>query len=195
MIAQKGKERHRRGSDSQIYRDLNIFKGTVTQALKLARANIEEITSQNKTKPTDDNKEGIENVPGRQESHVRTSDIYLAIQPSALEDATNGSVVEGDATSFYFVVYLSDPNNNIEFSTVSQPLPLEWSEWLEAPDDEFVNFEADPRDWIIDWLEESMSIAVGVVAQRYVIARMGVHKLLAMSSKAEVAPEKPTSNG
>jgi hypothetical protein len=32
----------------------------------------------------------------------------------------------------------------------------------------------DPRDWVAEWLEESLSLAVGVVAQRYVARRMGV---------------------
>lgn len=203
MIAQKGKERHRRGSDAKGYRDLNMFKGTVEQALKLAKANIEEITSQqNKASKAEGDAEGGDQASGREsaEVQVRTSDIFLAIQPAALDDATTGSVVDADATSFYFVIYLSDPSNNIDFSTVSQPLPLEWAQWLDAPDSQFAGFEADPRDWIIDWVEESMSLAVSVIAQRYVIARMGVNNLLATAkdkeskdSKAEAKTESKSS--
>ncbi|OAA62845.1 putative protein family UPF0615 [Niveomyces insectorum RCEF 264] len=32
----------------------------------------------------------------------------------------------------------------------------------------------DPREWVAEWLEETLSLAVGVVAQRYVARRMGV---------------------
>ncbi|CAK7262660.1 hypothetical protein SEPCBS119000_000083 [Sporothrix epigloea] len=32
----------------------------------------------------------------------------------------------------------------------------------------------DPREWVAEWVEETLSLAVGVVAQRYVAHRMGV---------------------
>ncbi len=32
----------------------------------------------------------------------------------------------------------------------------------------------DPREWVAEWVEETLSLAVGVVAQRYVARRMGV---------------------
>ncbi|KAF4124982.1 Protein of unknown function (DUF2413) [Geosmithia morbida] len=32
----------------------------------------------------------------------------------------------------------------------------------------------DPREWVAEWIEEQLSLAVGVVAQRYVARRMGV---------------------
>ncbi|KAI1328941.1 maintenance of telomere capping protein 1 [Xylariaceae sp. FL0255] len=32
----------------------------------------------------------------------------------------------------------------------------------------------DPREWVAEWIEETLSLAVGVVAQRYVARRMGV---------------------
>ena len=32
----------------------------------------------------------------------------------------------------------------------------------------------DPREWVAEWVEEVISLAVGVVAQRYVARRMGV---------------------
>jgi len=42
MVVQKGKERVRRGSDVNVQRDLNMFKGDVEQAKRLAAANIED---------------------------------------------------------------------------------------------------------------------------------------------------------
>lgn len=32
----------------------------------------------------------------------------------------------------------------------------------------------DPREWVAEWMEEILSLGVGVVAQRYVARRMGV---------------------
>ncbi len=32
----------------------------------------------------------------------------------------------------------------------------------------------DPREWVAEWVEEVLGLAVGVVAQRYVARRMGV---------------------
>jgi len=32
----------------------------------------------------------------------------------------------------------------------------------------------DPREWVSEWFEETISLAVGVTAQRYVAKRMGV---------------------
>jgi len=32
----------------------------------------------------------------------------------------------------------------------------------------------DPREWVSEWVEEILSLSVGVVAQRYVARRMGV---------------------
>jgi hypothetical protein len=33
---------------------------------------------------------------------------------------------------------------------------------------------ADPREWIAEWVEELLCLAVGIVAQAYVAKRMGV---------------------
>ena len=32
----------------------------------------------------------------------------------------------------------------------------------------------DPREWVSEWIEEILSLSIGVVAQRYVAKRMGV---------------------
>lgn len=32
----------------------------------------------------------------------------------------------------------------------------------------------DPREWVAEWVEETLSLAMGIVAQRYVARRMGV---------------------
>ncbi|KAL2261937.1 hypothetical protein VTK26DRAFT_2945 [Humicola hyalothermophila] len=110
------------------------------------------------------------------------------------EDDAEGSVC--------FAVYVLDPVHEIRFSTVSQAVPARWIRWLDAPspaqltpasgegeDDEFQrefgyvpeeireiieSGGVDPREWVAEWVEEALGLAVGVVAQRYVARRMGV---------------------
>lgn len=99
-----------------------------------------------------------------------------------------------------FAVFILDPVHEIQYSTVSQSLPARWIRWLDAPaaapltpasgdDDEFQtefgrlpeeirdileSGGVDPREWVTEWVEEALSLSVGVVAQRYVAHRMGV---------------------
>lgn len=89
-----------------------------------------------------------------------------------------------------FAIYLHDPIHGISFKTVSQSMPQKWADWLDAPvptslEDEEVQLPAeirdiidaggvDPREWVSEWMEETLSLSVGIVAQRYVARRMGV---------------------
>jgi hypothetical protein len=138
---------------------------------------------------------------------VRSSDIFLALQPinhdapkdlfqgsAKVEEKTEGKVeepaAEEDALTT-FAIYLHDPIHSIAFSTLSQPVPQKWIEWLDAvspdnPDagskpqlppeiqDIIMSGGVDPREWVAEWLEEILSLGFGVVAQRYVARRMGV---------------------
>ncbi|CAG9989742.1 unnamed protein product [Clonostachys byssicola] len=138
---------------------------------------------------------------------VRTSDLFLAIQAIAIETDKNlfaGTASEekakedsavkdqGDSEELIcFAVYILDPVHEIQFSTVSQTLPSQWLDWLEAvgdEDDEKTIYESipddikeiiesggeDPREWVAAWVEDILSLSVGVVAQRYVARRMGL---------------------
>ena len=97
-----------------------------------------------------------------------------------------------------FAIYILDPVHEIEYSAVSQSIPARWARWLDAPtpmtpqsaEDEQPTDEdgqlpdeirdiiesggVDPREWVAEWIEELLSLAVGIVAQRYVARRMGV---------------------
>lgn len=96
-----------------------------------------------------------------------------------------------------FALYLHDPIHGIAFHTISQTVPQKWTEWLDAsaPAPEDPNAEdayaprpvvpeaiaeiietggVDPREWVSEWIEETLSLAMGVIAQRYVARRMGV---------------------
>ena len=130
---------------------------------------------------------------------VRSSDIFLAIQAISQansEDLFGGSssekkeedgVVEpaGEPDDLVcFAIYLHDPVHGITFSTVSQTLPEKWIQWLDAsasPDsaeslpDEIAEIVmsggVDPREWAAEWVEEVLTLGVGIVAQRYVARR------------------------
>lgn len=89
-----------------------------------------------------------------------------------------------------FAIYLHDPIHGITYSTITQALPLQWTSWLDAPatpastDPEsalppeiapiILSGGVDPREWVAEWIEEALTLGVGVVAQRYVARRMGV---------------------
>ncbi|KKK15388.1 hypothetical protein P175DRAFT_0516246 [Aspergillus ochraceoroseus IBT 24754] len=112
-----------------------------------------------------------------------------------------------------FALYLHDPIHGIAFHTVSQAIPQKWIEWLDAsapaaatateedgtdassedhyphaiiPEEiaEIVeNGGVDPREWAAEWMEETLLLAIGVVAQRYVARRMGVGEIGATKGK------------
>ena len=119
--------------------------------------------------------------------------------PTCAEDKTkteDNIVVDTPASPdelVSFAVHLHDPMHSISFSSLSQALPQRWITWMDAaspasthdgssfvpqPPEEILEIiEAggvDPREWIAEWLEEALALAVGVVAQRYVARRMGV---------------------
>ena len=102
-----------------------------------------------------------------------------------------------------FAVYVYDPIHDITYSALSQAMPAKWIRWLDAAASpmtpasgesssdadpaahEFENIPeeireivegggVDPREWVAEWVEESLSLVVGIVAQRYVARRMGV---------------------
>ena len=87
-----------------------------------------------------------------------------------------------------FAIYLHDPIHGITFFTLTQSLPSQWTSWLmpsssSGHDSTTLSTDiasiiqtggVDPREWVAEWLEETITLGVGVVAQRYVARRMGV---------------------
>ena len=138
-----------------------------------------------------------------EDNPVRSSSIFLAIQAvshssdgdlfqGAPEAKPAGGVDEPkeDDELISFAAYLHDPIHGLSFKTISQSVPQRWITWLDASstaaDSENTNQlpeeiqeiirdgGIDPRDWVSEWVEETLTLAVGVVAQRYVARRMGV---------------------
>lgn len=127
-------------------------------------------------------------------SQVSPKDLFQA-GPTAEKAASGGviEVAEEDEEEILFAIYLHDPVHGIAFQAISQTIPRKWIDWLDAPApattdaDEDAHTKipeaiadiiesggVDPREWIAEWLEESLSLSTGVVAQRYVARRMGV---------------------
>ena len=96
-----------------------------------------------------------------------------------------------------FAIFLLDPVHGIEYSTISQSVPSKWIHWLDAPTpltpfsgdegraateeglpddikDIIDSGGVDPREWVAEWVEETLNLSVGILAQRYVARRMGV---------------------
>lgn len=92
---------------------------------------------------------------------------WLDAKPSTLTPATSGGEGEGD-----------DDDEDNDSDKVTKDLDGERNYSLYGlPDDIREIVEAggiDPREWVAEWLEETLTLAVSVVAQRYVARRMGV---------------------
>lgn len=199
-------------------RSISAVRGMV-EATKLARASAESYATEYYA-----SRGGIEEAAKQatevlnESNPVRNSDIFLSIQavvqpeskdlfqagPTAAAAAATepSEVVDAETTEdeIAFALYLHDPIHGIAFHTVSQTIPQQWIDWLDAGaetskpehpatgDDPHVarsfvpesiaeiieSGGIDPREWVAEWVEECLSLAVGVVAQRYVARRMGV---------------------
>ncbi|KAI1496850.1 maintenance of telomere capping protein 1 [Biscogniauxia marginata] len=201
-------------------RDLGAVKGLV-EGTKLCRVSGESYAHDyfaSKGGVAEAQKRALE--PMSEDNPVRTSDIFLAVQPIIVDsdpalfagstageaEKESSAVAEDDSadTQVCFAAYVLDPIHDITYNAVSQSMPARWIRWLDAaaptpltpasgdsnsngdgtatgardvPDEirEIVESGGvDPREWVAEWVEETLSLAVGVVAQRYVARRMGV---------------------
>ncbi|KAG5363149.1 Maintenance of telomere capping protein 1 [Yarrowia sp. B02] len=161
LVVQKGKERHRRGSDASVTRDLNTFVGTAQQAEKLAVATLEEYIKKEakpETSPEDDPEVSIP----EEEPTIRVSSIFVSIQPFV------------DDSRFQFAVRVADPDHDFGSTINSQAFPAQWAQWLDEKENPHADKGVDTRDWVVDWIEEGLGLTIGVGAQEYVMSRMGI---------------------
>ncbi|KAF7190456.1 Maintenance of telomere capping protein 1 [Pseudocercospora fuligena] len=179
-------------------RSLGTISG-LKEGTRLAR-----VQAESYAKEFFDSKGGVEEVAKRatetlsESNPVRSSDIFLAIQAVAFkadkDNFAEDSHAEKDTTvvtpedpedeQIVFAIYLHDPLHSISFKALSQPFPQKWADWLDAeasagglPESIMEIIQTggvDPREWVAEWMEEILSLAVGVVAQQYVAKRMGV---------------------
>tara|TARA_R110002003_G_scaffold351_11_gene18950 strand:+ start:9144 stop:9914 length:771 start_codon:yes stop_codon:yes gene_type:complete len=183
-------------------RDLSVVKGLV-EGTKLVRVSAEAYANEFFAARGGVEQAAKQATEVLSESNpVRSSDIFLAIQAISFPAQSDlfgtssseekGAVEEQkeDDDQVAFAVYLHDPIHGISFKALSQSFPLKWAEWLDAPANTEADGEeqqlpteireiietggVDPREWVSEWMEETMNLSVGIVAQRYVARRMGV---------------------
>jgi hypothetical protein len=171
-------------------RSINAIQG-LAEAEKLVVANAEGFS-----KEFYNSNGGLENAMKlatetlNEDNPVRKSDIFLAIQAcNYTSNSIEGSAQDSEELTT-FIVSILDSVHSISFTTVSQALPRQWLTWLDStpsadsegtlshvPDDiaEIISAGGiDPREWVAEWVEETITLAVGITAQRYVARRMGV---------------------
>ncbi|KAH7406585.1 maintenance of telomere capping protein 1 [Phaeosphaeria sp. MPI-PUGE-AT-0046c] len=183
-------------------RDLSVVKGLV-EGTKLARVSAEAYANDFFAARGGVEQAAQQATEVLSETNpVRSSDIFLAIQAlsyaaqgdlfasSSSEEKSEVQEPNDDDEQVAFAVYLHDPIHGISFKAVSQAFPAKWAEWLDAAvtaeaEDEEVQMPdeihriietggVDPREWVSEWMEETINLSVSIVAQRYVARRMGV---------------------
>lgn len=151
LIVNRGNES--RPKDTSDSRDINAVEG-YEAALKLAQANLDQLIK-------DGSK--LERKGSSAENPVTYSTVYLRIQPfnTVLTLPQITSDVTSEASYLQFVLHFSDPDHNLVHTTVTQAVPSSWLDlW-------------DQYDWVEDSVAESLRIAVEVLGQDYIVARMG----------------------
>ncbi|KAF2766865.1 hypothetical protein EJ03DRAFT_329756 [Teratosphaeria nubilosa] len=195
-------------SDGPWWKEDNIKRGLGTVAGLKEGTRLARVSAESYAKDFFDAKGGLEEAAKKatetlsETNPTRSSDIFLAIQAISYTadkdffaenaqdstEMTQVAVVEGEDEAeelVVFAIYLHDPIHSLSFSTLSQPIPRKWADWLDASaaqgetlSDSIVEIiqsgGMDPREWVAEWVEEVLSVGVGVVAQRYVARRMGV---------------------
>lgn len=174
-----------------------MFFGKLIDGEKLCNANLEssmkEILKTNKKLKEEKaahaaESESTEGGGEQDDFKISRSDIFVAIQPvtTRLEDKppvkndeeeTNDEVIIDalNNESFSFIVMMRDISNSITIRSKTQAFPYKWFKWLNGNiGNEFEQLEGiDPREWVNDWIKDGLRLTFGVMAQEYVIKRMG----------------------
>ncbi|QLQ78557.1 hypothetical protein HG537_0A08040 [Torulaspora globosa] len=182
---------HKSASDAQTdatsVRKLNIFNGKIADGEKLAFANLDNAIKLFDTAHEEYMKQQRESQELTDDTNSKNgiSDIFISILPIAIpghnqkaadDIPTTDSVQAGN---FSFTIILKDITNGISSITRSQGFPLKWVGWLEGdhttqqPKQDDEDEIVDPSDWVKEWIEDGLFLSLGVVAQNYVIERMG----------------------
>lgn len=179
--------------------ELNMFYGKLIDGEKLCLANLENGIKDYKNLITKHEEE--EKVKEKEEikennKDISQSNIFISIQPvctkiegqeqgkNKVKDDEGTIIIESNnEESFSFIIILKDIDNDITIITKSQPMPLRWAQWLdgeklksleEGEEEEEEEESIDPKEWVKDWIKQGLNLSIGILAQEYVIKRMGV---------------------
>lgn len=160
--------------------DLNMFNGKLLDGEKLCMANLDS-SIKNFTKMLEfETKEQTE--INEKMKLINKSNVFISFQ--AINNLTNLAnesedseivVEQNDSKSFVILMVLHDTTNKIVIKTKSQAFPLVWSQWLKHENlEQFEDYEdIDPKEWVKDWIKQGVNLSVGIMAQQYVVKRMG----------------------
>ncbi|KAG8966654.1 hypothetical protein FRC05_002456 [Tulasnella sp. 425] len=166
LVVNRGQESRQKDNALGV-RDLNAVEG-LKAALKLSEV---DITEQIKIHAT---------LPKKEASSVSNpttySPVFLRIQPftSTFPPTPDPAFTEPEATTtktvLQFLLYLSDPSHKLIHTAVSQTIPASWlALWDE---DDKPGAQRKNGEWIEDMLVEALRVAVEVIGQEYIVARM-----------------------
>lgn len=170
-------------TDSQV--DFNMFNGKLLDGEKLCLANLDSSIKNFNKMLEFENKEKTE--LNEKLKSINKSNIFISFQ--AINNLTNHHestnseddnvkeciIDQNNSDSFLFLMILHDTTNNIIIKVKSQAFPLIWSQWLMNENlDQFADYEdIDPKEWVKDWIKQGLNLSLGIMAQQYVIKRMG----------------------
>ncbi|KAG7707925.1 hypothetical protein KL949_002327 [Ogataea haglerorum] len=150
-------------------KSLGLFAGKLSDGEKLIYANIESVIKANASKKD------------TEATEIKKTNIYIGLlaisiskEDTPAEESEIVNIDEYQPSSFSFTSILVDKTHDITIVNRSQPFPLKWCNWL---DGKFVEGEAseevDPSEWVADWINRGLDMMFGVLAQTYIIKRMG----------------------
>ncbi|KAG7885037.1 hypothetical protein KL938_001294 [Ogataea parapolymorpha] len=150
-------------------KSLGLFAGKLSDGEKLIHANIESVIKANASKED------------TEATEIRKSDIYIGLlaisiskEDTPAEESEIVTIDEYQPSSFSFTSILVDQTHDITIVNRSQPFPLKWCNWLDGKYAEGeASEEVDPSEWVADWINRGLDMMFGVLAQTYIIKRMG----------------------
>lgn len=169
----------------QAFINFNLFQGKIIDGEKLCFANldgsIKDYTNFLKLEEQSKKIEGEEEGESHDLKQINKSNIFVSIQ-AINKDGQDGNkdaiyIEANNSESFHFLLILKDITNDITIITKTQSFPLKWSKWLNGEfDDVEKQFSEDiqPHEWVQDWIKDGLSLSFAVLAQEYVIKRMGI---------------------
>ncbi|KZS93269.1 hypothetical protein SISNIDRAFT_549661 [Sistotremastrum niveocremeum HHB9708] len=157
LVVNRGDES--KPKDSSAARNINAAED-FDSALKLSRANLDEIMKNKK--PSGSTSQKSEHNP------TTYSSVYLRVQPffssqlSSLSPRPSTDPSSMPPTRhLQFLLHIMDPGHELTHTTVTQALPEIWFDLL------------DDHEWVEDVIVDSLRVGVEVLCQEYVVARMG----------------------